>query len=316
MSPEKPTGVEVAGAIEILRPEMEVKPQVIDARLPVVYGTNNPARILEQAQQIAGLLTPIVRKQGLFKRIGTREFVFCEGWTTMLAMLGIFPHVVWSRRIPHESACIYEARVALRTGTGHEVGAAESMCSSMEEHWGDRDEYAIRSMAETRAVGKACRLGFSWIMVLAGFAPTPAEEMKEEYAERTERPPAAQKPPTPPKETPKPPPAPQKAKAQTPSPQTGKEKEPERLKGSVREKWIPPYEHIQYLEILHSSLTPDERQKSIDWCYSKEHQNSDSWSRQTRRVMSILKERGIDFPPPPPKVISAAIEELENEVIP
>jgi hypothetical protein len=32
-------------------------------------------------------------------------------------------------------------------------------------------------MAQTRATGKACRLAFSWIMSLAGYEPTPAEEM-------------------------------------------------------------------------------------------------------------------------------------------
>jgi hypothetical protein len=32
-------------------------------------------------------------------------------------------------------------------------------------------------MAQTRATGKACRLAFSWIMSLAGYEPTPAEEI-------------------------------------------------------------------------------------------------------------------------------------------
>jgi hypothetical protein len=32
-------------------------------------------------------------------------------------------------------------------------------------------------MAQTRATGKACRLAFSWIMLLAGYEVTPAEEM-------------------------------------------------------------------------------------------------------------------------------------------
>jgi hypothetical protein len=32
-------------------------------------------------------------------------------------------------------------------------------------------------MAQTRATGKACRLAFSWIMSLAGYEVTPAEEM-------------------------------------------------------------------------------------------------------------------------------------------
>ena len=34
-------------------------------------------------------------------------------------------------------------------------------------------------MAQTRATGKACRLAFSWIMGLAGYATTPYEEVQD-----------------------------------------------------------------------------------------------------------------------------------------
>ena len=48
-------------------------------------------------------------------------------------------------------------------------------------------------MAITRATGKAFRLSFSWIMKLAGFQPTPAEEMVDTInAEREEGAKAAQ----------------------------------------------------------------------------------------------------------------------------
>jgi hypothetical protein len=49
-----------------------------------------------------------------------------------------------------------------------------------ERTWSQRDAYARRSMAITRATGKAFRLGFSWIMTLAGYEPTPWEEMPAE----------------------------------------------------------------------------------------------------------------------------------------
>jgi hypothetical protein len=46
-----------------------------------------------------------------------------------------------------------------------------------ENLWAKRPTYARRSMAITRATGKAFRLGFSWVITLAGYNPTPAEEM-------------------------------------------------------------------------------------------------------------------------------------------
>jgi hypothetical protein len=48
---------------------------------------------------------------------------------------------------------------------------------SDERNWSHRDDYALRSMAQTRAVAKALRLCLGWIMSLAGYEATPAEEM-------------------------------------------------------------------------------------------------------------------------------------------
>ena len=40
-----------------------------------------------------------------------------------------------------------------------------------------KDMFAIASMAQTRALGKAYRMGLSWIMKMAGFEGTFAEDM-------------------------------------------------------------------------------------------------------------------------------------------
>ena len=51
------------------------------------------------------------------------------------------------------------------------------MSTSGEENWQDRDDYALRSMAQTRATSKALRQPLGFVITLAGFDPTPAEEM-------------------------------------------------------------------------------------------------------------------------------------------
>lgn len=38
--------------------------------------------------------------------------------------------------------------------------------------------YQLESMSQTRAQAKALRSRFSWVVVLAGYSPTPAEEME------------------------------------------------------------------------------------------------------------------------------------------
>jgi hypothetical protein len=71
----------------------------------------------------------------------------------------------------------WEACVEIKTPAGVVVGRAEAMVSRAEETWSRRDDYALRSMAETRAESRAWRKAIGWIVHLAGYNPTPAEEM-------------------------------------------------------------------------------------------------------------------------------------------
>jgi hypothetical protein len=60
---------------------------------------------------------------------------------------------------------------------GQVVTRASAICTTEESAWGKRDEYAVKSMATTRATGKAYRIGLSGLAVLAGLEPTPADEI-------------------------------------------------------------------------------------------------------------------------------------------
>ena len=88
-------------------------------------------------------------------------------------MLGVFPVLVWTRKLDDG----WEARVEARTLDGRVVGAAESECLRSEARWSTREDYAIRSMAATRATSKALRQPLGFVMTMAGFDATPLEEM-------------------------------------------------------------------------------------------------------------------------------------------
>lgn len=156
--------------------------QVIEAeyvQLGSVRATS-PSDVVVQASSIAGALKAIIAKQKLFTMIRGRKFVRVEGWTTLGAMLGVLPREVSAIRLDDGS---YEAMVELvRASDGAVIGRGSAICG-MDEEWATRKEYARRSMAITRATGKAYRLAFSWIMTLAGYEPTPAEEMDEVAAQ-------------------------------------------------------------------------------------------------------------------------------------
>lgn len=149
-----------------------------------LFGTDDPVAVVDRASTIATALADVIRKRQLFKHIGQSDHVFVEGWTLLGSMLGVFAEVEWSR--PLEDNNGWESRAVARTLAGRTVGAAESMCSRSESKWKHSDDYAIRSMAQTRAVSKALRLPLGFIMELAGYSATPADEVPEQSGRGTE----------------------------------------------------------------------------------------------------------------------------------
>lgn len=157
------TAVEEPGTEIVLRPAMS----------PTLFNTDDPAEVVARATRTAEPLAQVVRKQGLAVNISGREHVKVEGWTLLGSMLGVFPVCTWTRKLDNG----WEARVEARTIGGALVGAAEAECLRSESKWTDRDDYALRSMAQTRATSKALRQPLGFVMQLAGFEATPAEEM-------------------------------------------------------------------------------------------------------------------------------------------
>ena len=151
-----------------------------------IFGTERPAQIIERAKEVAEVLMDIIEKKKAYVLIGRKKYVKCEGWTAMAGMLKTIPFPEYSRRFERNGIIGYEARVLLRR-EGQDIGAGEAECSKAEKNWKDKEDFQLRSMALTRATGKACRLAFSWIMVLAGYESTPAEEMNAEAEEMKER---------------------------------------------------------------------------------------------------------------------------------
>lgn len=158
---------------EIVAEESQYLPAVRPEASPTLFGTDDPSEVIVRATAMAKPLADVVRKQKLTTNIQGREHVRVEGWTLLGSMLGVFPILTWTRKLEDG----WEARVEARTRDGALVGAAEAQCLYSEKTWKSRDDYALRSMAQTRATSKALRQPLGFVMQLAGFDPTPAEEM-------------------------------------------------------------------------------------------------------------------------------------------
>ena len=170
-------------AMQIVQQDTAIMPV---AQAVVSLGTLQAASavaLVQGAREMANALADVIERQKLATVIQGRKHVNVEGWTTLGIMLGVVPREVSTI----ETDGVYTATVELvRVVDQGVISRASAECGSADELdrygkpiWANRPRYARRSMAQTRATGKACRLAFSWIMALAGYEPTPAEEMPD-----------------------------------------------------------------------------------------------------------------------------------------
>lgn len=166
----------------------ELVPHEPPAQSMTLFHTDDPVEVVERATRVADALKSVLAQQGMIARIGGKEHVQVEGWQTLGGMLGVVPIVVWSRRV--EDPAGWEAKVEARTLDGRVVGSGEAQCDRGESRWKTADEYAIRSMAQTRATSKALAAPLRFIVKLAGFSGTPAEEIPDStYGQPRQAPP-------------------------------------------------------------------------------------------------------------------------------
>jgi hypothetical protein len=146
-----------------------------------LFRTDDPVEVVERASRVADALKGVLDRQGLTATIGGKRHVLVEGWTTLGAMVGVTAVPVHTAPLdgdaPSGKTFGYEARVEARTLDGRVIGAADAMCTRAESRWRSADDYAIRSMAQTRATSKALRGPLGFVVTLAGYVATPAEEI-------------------------------------------------------------------------------------------------------------------------------------------
>lgn len=132
-----------------------------------------PSDIMEFANNLKSI---IVEKK-LYVNIRGKSYPLVEGWQIAGAFTGTFPIVEKVENLSEGTNYKYRAEVSLRDKDGNKVGYGVAICTNREAGKTGFDEYAVASMAQTRAVGKAFRMKLGWLLKIAGYEATPAEEM-------------------------------------------------------------------------------------------------------------------------------------------
>jgi hypothetical protein len=137
-----------------------------------------PELVLAEAAKAAAALKEVIEQKPNKCVINGKTFLQFEDWQTVGRFYGITTAARTTTYLEQGRTRGYECEAeAILVATGQVIGAAQAMCMDDEAKWKDKPLFQLRSMAQTRAQAKAFRGVLAWVAVLAGYQPTPAEEM-------------------------------------------------------------------------------------------------------------------------------------------
>lgn len=142
----------------------------------------DPEKQMEFAVKAATALMKRVESKTKKVVIGGKQYLEFGDWQTLGRFFGATVGTEWTQPIVDTANKIvgFEARAVVYQN-GVIISSAEARCMRSEKRWGTADEYAVNSMAQTRASAKALRNAFGWVAELKGYSSTPAEEMPNDY---------------------------------------------------------------------------------------------------------------------------------------
>lgn len=140
-----------------------------------------PTETVSIATDIANALSDVVEQQELYTEIGKKKHLNAEAWETVIALDMAEPIIEWTKPIEVNGEVVaYKARATI-VKNGTVVAAGEMICGLEEFPCQGKKGFgkhrAGMSAAQTWAVAKAARTKYAWVVTLAGYAPTPSEEM-------------------------------------------------------------------------------------------------------------------------------------------
>jgi hypothetical protein len=187
-------------ATELARPIQQPAQMMRPAPPSTLWRTDDPAVVVQRATALADAIAPLIQAKGWAQNFGgDRDHLQIEAWQTLGSMAGVFTTQPVNRELPwpadehltdqlrqvRDAGYVfgYEVEYAARTLGGAVCGGANGVCKRTEENWCFRkdkvvDDYALLGMAQTRAQSRTFASPLRFVVELAGFSGTPAEEMQ------------------------------------------------------------------------------------------------------------------------------------------
>lgn len=154
--------------------------QIVKSKGEGVSLAASPAKMVKDGQRAADALMNVIRKNPKWAiNIQGNEYLVYEAWQTVAQFFGCAVDTSTKPEFKqYGDAQGFEAvALVIDKKTGLKIGGATALCLNDEANWSGKPLFQLESMAQTRAGSKALRNQFSWVVVLAGYKATPAEEM-------------------------------------------------------------------------------------------------------------------------------------------
>ena len=165
-------------------PMLNIKPSTLDSDgnvpmihidTPVEYKTYELTKPT-LANDLAKTVATYINTNKLYSDIKGKKYVNVEGWEYAGLQFGLIAMPSKPENLSSDKEVKYSCEVNLINQNGEVRGYGYALCSSKEKSKSYFDEYAICSMAQTRAISKAYRNSIAWLMKMSGFEGTPEEE--------------------------------------------------------------------------------------------------------------------------------------------
>ena len=137
----------------------------------------DPTALHRRSIEIANAVREGVLGQTI--EIQGKKYIQSPGWAMMANAFGF---VVSGGEVKKEGEGFVAKAYLKRVDNGIVVAEAEGFCDRTESRWKTAPEYALRSMAQTRAASKVCKMALASCVPLMGvknLSVTPAEEVPE-----------------------------------------------------------------------------------------------------------------------------------------
>jgi hypothetical protein len=156
------------------------KRKITTEKAPVKQSQKYNLASPEDINKFSNILKKFIVEAKLSCNIKGKEYVYVDGWKFAGLSFGLTAIPKRPENLSTEKEIKYSCECEIiRIDTKEVIGYGFAICSNKEEKKRHFDEYAIASMAQTRAQGKGFRNLLGFVMNMAGFEATPAEEMTD-----------------------------------------------------------------------------------------------------------------------------------------